>query len=197
MNMRILDLARKDLSQILHDWKSGLFLLIMPLLFTLFFGFVMGSGSAAKTGIDPRLPVGVIDQDGGRLAASLETLLEESEVIRPVMLQASDLGRADRMVEEGEVAAVVIIPSGYTTQLLTDQPVVLDVLMKPGQPAGQEPALTVTVIQANGQPAQDEGISAGSGYAQASAGMMVQFSIFGLVTSAMVLVLERKSGTLH
>jgi len=241
MNMRILDLARKDLSQILQDWKSGLFLLIMPLLFTLFFGFVMGSGSAATAGIDPRLPVGVIDQDGGRLAASLETLLEESEVIRPVMLQASDLERADRMVEEGEVAAVVIIPSGYTTQLLTDQPVVLDVLMKPGQPAGQtvsraletvtgrlsgaveaahiarransqsdmdqslaqaisawqEPALTVTVIQANGQPAQGEGISAGSGYAQASAGMMVQFSIFGLVTSAMVLVLERKSGTLQ
>ena len=34
--MRILDLARKDLFQILKDWKSGLFLLVMPILFTLF-----------------------------------------------------------------------------------------------------------------------------------------------------------------
>ncbi len=36
-----------------------------------------------------------------------------------------------------------------------------------------------------------------SGYAQASAGMMVQFSVFGLISSAMILMLERKSGTLQ
>ena len=45
--MRILVLAYKDLSQIVRDWKSGLFLLVMPLLFTLFFGFVFG-GSNTK-----------------------------------------------------------------------------------------------------------------------------------------------------
>ncbi len=66
--MRILDLAFKDLSQILRDWKSGLFLLVMPLLFTLFFGFVMGSASSPKTVADSRLVVGVIDQDGSDLS---------------------------------------------------------------------------------------------------------------------------------
>ena len=85
--MRIIHLAIKDLSQILRDWKSGLFLLIMPLLFTLFFGFVLGSATAPKPDVDPRLPVGVIDRDGGILAANLQTLLEESNVIRPVMLK--------------------------------------------------------------------------------------------------------------
>ncbi|HSL42419.1 MAG TPA: ABC transporter permease [Anaerolineales bacterium] len=239
--MRILDLAYKDLSQILRDWKSGLFLLVMPLLFTLFFGFVLGGGSAPKEEVDPRLPVGVIDQDHGSLAVSLETLLEDSEVIRPVALNEEESRGADQMVEDGDLAAVVIIPSGYTNQLLNDQPVSLEVIADTHQPAGQtasraletvtgrlsgavesahiarsaspgsdlednlaraiaaweKPGLTVAVEKATGNaPKEEEGASPG-GFAQASSGMMVQFSIFGLITSAMVLVLERKSGTLQ
>ena len=116
--MRILDLAFKDLSQILRDWKSGLFLLVMPLLFTLFFGFVMGSASAPKPDVDPRLPIGVIDQDGGSLATNLKTLLENSEVVRPVVLDEKNAKQLNQMVEDGALAAVVIIPDGYTIQLL-------------------------------------------------------------------------------
>ena len=239
--MRILDLAYKDLSQILRDWKSGLFLLVMPLLFTLFFGFVFGAGSDPKPEVDPRLPVGVIDQDQGSLAASLEKLLENSEVIRPVILNVGEAQQASQMVEAGELAAAVTIPSGYTTQLLADQPSTLEVIADTHQPAGQtasrgletvtgrllgaleaahisknasqqskvednlaqaisawdEPALTVTIERATGEVAKDEPATSSGGFAQASSGMMVQFSIFGLITSAMVLVLERKSGTLQ
>jgi ABC-2 type transport system permease protein len=239
--MRILDLAYKDLSQILRDWKSGLFLLVMPLLFTLFFGFVFGAGSNPKPEVDPRLPVGVIDQDHGSLAASLETLLEDSEVIRPVILNVEEAQQASQMIEDGDLVAAVIIPSGYTTQLLSDQPSTLEVIADIHQPAGQtasraletvtgrllgaveaahisknasqqsnvddnlaqaisawdEPALTVTIEKATGAVAKDEPVASSGGFAQASSGMMVQFSIFGLITSAMVLVLERKSGTLQ
>ena len=239
--MRILDLAFKDLSQILRDWKSGLFLLVMPLLFTLFFGFVMGSASAPKPDVDPRLPVGVIDQDGSSLATNLKMLLENSEVVRPVVLDEKDAKQLNQMVEDGALAAVVIIPDGYTTQLLADQPSMLEVIVNQSQPAGQtasraletitgrllgaveaahisksanqqsniqdnlgkaiaaweEPALTVSVEKATGNTTQNEQPTSYSGYAQASAGMMVQFSIFGLITSAMVLVLERKSRTLQ
>jgi ABC-type multidrug transport system permease subunit len=239
--MRILDLASKDLSQILRDWKSGLFLLVMPLLFTLFFGFVMGSASSSKPTVDPRLPIGVIDQDKGSLAVDLKTLLEDSQVVRPVVLDEKEAKQANQMIDAGDLAAVVIIPPGYTTQLLADQPIMLNVIVNQSQPAGQtasraletvtgrllgaveaahiskgispksnlqdsltqaitawkEPALTVSVEKAMGKATQAEPAVSVSGYAQASAGMMVQFSIFGLITSAMVLVLERKSGTLQ
>ena len=247
--MRILDLAYKDLSQIVRDWKSGLFLLVMPLLFTLFFGFVFGA-SSSKPEVDPRLPVGVINKDEqgeGSLAASLETLLEDSEVIRPVLLNEEEANQVNQMVEEGDLAAAVIIPSGYTDQLLADQPVTLDVIVDQNQPAGQtvsraletvtgrllgaveaahisveavqsqngqadlqvslaqaisaweEPALTVAVdaSRAIGAASQNKQATSIGGFAQASSGMMVQFSIFGLITSAMVLLLERKSGTLQ
>lgn len=243
--MRILYLAYKDLLQILQDWKSALFLLVMPLLFTLFFGFVFGGTLDSKPEVDPRWPVGVIDRDNGSLAFSLETLLEGSEVIRPVILDAEEATRANQMVHDGDLAAVVVIPAGYTAQLLADQPVMLDVIMNQGQPARQtvsraletatgrllgaveaahisvnaiksqngsvtsstledslaqaisawqEPTLSITVQKATGDAAKGASMS---GFAQASSGMMVQFSIFGLITSAMVLLLERKSGTLQ
>ncbi|HLO33616.1 MAG TPA: ABC transporter permease [Anaerolineales bacterium] len=246
--MRILYLAYKDLLQIVQDWKSALFLLAMPLLFTLFFGFVFGATANSKPDIDPLLPVGVINQDQGNLAVSLEKLLEGSEVIRPVVLNEQEAARADQMVQDGDLAAVVTIPFGYTDQLLADQPILLDVIIDQSQPAGQtasraldtvtgrllgaveaahisvntiksqngdtdpsnlqdslaealsaweEPALTVTVEKATGGASKDGQASSAGGFAQASAGMMVQFSIFGLITSAMVLVLERKSGTLQ
>lgn len=250
--MRILVLAYKDLLQILKDWKSGLFLLVMPILFTLFFGFVFGGSHNSKPDVDPRLPVGVINRDGGSLASNLERLLEGSEVIRPVVLDEREAEQVNQMVEDGDLAAVVTIPNGYTTQLLADQPLLLEVLVTTSQPAGQttsraietvtgrllgaveaahiainamesrdgsmdastrqvnlednlaqaisaweEPALTVVVEKATGEALQDQEAVSLSGFAQASSGMMVQFSIFGLITSAMVLVLERKSGTLQ
>lgn len=243
--MRILDLAHKDLIQILKDRKSWLFLLAMPLVFTLFFGFVMGSALNPKPDVDPRLPVGVIDQDGGSLALSLEKLLEESEVIRPEILDEEQAKQANQMVTDGDLAAVIVIPSGYTARLLADQTVTLEVIANQIQPAGQtalraletvtgrllgaveaahisleaaqaqntpadlekslakaisaweQPALTVSVEKATGETTQEEQATPISGFAQSSSGMMVQFSIFGLITSAMVLVLERKSGTLQ
>lgn len=242
--MRILDLAYKDLMQILRDWKSGLFLLVMPLLFTLFFGFVFGT-STSKSDVDPRLPIGLINQDRGSLAASLEKLMEDSEVIRPVRLDEEKIKQANQMVENGELMAVVVIPAGYTNRLLEDQPISLDVIVNQNQPAWQtasraletvtgrllgaveaahisiqtaesqnkhaslqnslaealsaweQPELTVTVEKATGEAFPNEQAASSAGFSQASSGMMVQFSIFGLITSAMVLLLERKSGTLQ
>jgi ABC-2 type transport system permease protein len=243
--MRILDLAYKDLRQIVRDWKSGLFIIVMPILFTVFFGFIYGSGSNPTPDADQRLPVGVIDQEGGPLTSHVETLLQNSEVVRPVVLEQEEAKQAERMVEEGDLAAVVIIPSGYTDQLLAGQAVLLEVIVNRNQPAGQtaaraletvtgrlrgaveaarisleaatsqngetnvedslaqaiaaweSPALTVEAEKATGQAFQNEQAPSLSGFAQASSGMMVQFSIFGLITSAMVLVLERKSRTLQ
>jgi ABC-2 type transport system permease protein len=246
--MRILYLAYKDLLQILQDWKSALFLLVMPLLFTLFFGFVFSGTSNSKSDADLRLPVGVINRDYGSLSVSLEKLMEHSEVIHPVVLNEEEANQSDQMVRNGKLAAVVIIPSGYTTRLLADHPILLEVIVNQAQPAGQtvssaletvtgrllgaveavhisvnainsqngsvtssaledslaqaisawqEPTLTVTVQKATGDAQKNGQSTLSGGFAQASSGMMVQFSIFGLITAAMVLVLERKSGTLQ
>ena len=61
---RIFDITLKDLTQILRDRKTFLFLLIMPIAFTILFGLAFG-GSGKPQPIT-RLPVGYLDQDQRR-----------------------------------------------------------------------------------------------------------------------------------
>jgi ABC-2 type transport system permease protein len=248
--MRVLDLVLKDLKQVIRDRKSALFLVVMPILFTLFFGLVLGPVFSSDGG-ESRLPIAVVNQDSdGNLHAPLFNLLSASSVIEPQSLADSD--QAGEMVADGELAAVVIVPPGYSQKLLADQGASLDVIADQGTPAGQtavravetatnrllaavesahisadayearvgfeseegrqaylqeglaraiaaweSPPLTVQIEKAVGD--AEEGSAAGSmsGFAQSSSGMIVQFAIFGLITSAMILVIERKTGALQ
>jgi ABC-2 type transport system permease protein len=246
--MRVVDLAIKDLVQIMRDWKSALFLVVMPILFTIFFGLIFGPGEAEG---DPRLPVGFVNQDqSGGLAANLRELLAASDVIRPVVLGEAEASRIDEQVRRGDLAAVLIVPEGFGQRALAGEEsqftVIADRATTAGQTAHsgietaasrlvgsvetahisaekaasregfaseaarqrylieavdlavaewQQPPMRVVTEQATG--ATTEGDEVPGGFTQSSPGMMVQFAIFGLITSAMVLVLERKAGVLQ
>jgi ABC-2 type transport system permease protein len=251
--MRILNVAKKDWMQIFRDWKSGLFLVVMPILFTLFFGTVMGSALNPDREGDTRLPVGVLNRDPGELISSkVLPLLEGSSAIRPLQLSESDSGDLVEAVSDGEFAAVVIVPEDFSQALLNGEPSRWQVVLDPSTPAGQtastaietahnqlrgavesaqlsleayqaragfeneadrrdyllagvdlalkewkSPPLTTRRELALGAAAAGEGSGELDGFVQASSGMMVQFAIFGLITAAMVLVLERKNKTLQ
>ena len=254
--MRVIDLALKDLLQIVRDWKSALFLVVMPILFTLFFGLI--SGTEAADG--PRLRVGFVDHDGASaLSASLQSLLEASDAVRLVILEGEQAERAGEFVRDEKLAAAVAVPAGFSEQALrpgsgqalAGEELWPTVIVDPNTPAGQaasnvvqaamtrllgavetahisaetfeakrsfedkaarqayldealslastawsQPPLTVTAEQA-GTPTDDREEISPNVYTQSSPGMLVQFVIFGLNTSAMVLVLERKSRTLQ
>jgi ABC-2 type transport system permease protein len=108
--MRAIDLALKDLSQIFRDWKAALFLVLMPVGFTLLFGFVFsGTGDG-----DPRLPVGFVDLDGDRpTSIHLLSLLHASESIRPEVWASDDVDGAQERVGTGDWAAAVLVPAGF------------------------------------------------------------------------------------
>ncbi|MFN2137996.1 MAG: ABC transporter permease [Candidatus Promineifilaceae bacterium] len=110
---RILDLALKDLRQISRDRKSFIFLLVMPVIFTLLFGFAFGGSSTA----DPRLPIGLADEDGSGQSAQLAAMLEQSGVLR---IEARDEPAAalNQQVVDETLAAAVIIPAGFGQALL-------------------------------------------------------------------------------
>ncbi len=131
--MRILDIAIKDLRQVVRERQSAFFLLIMPILFTLLFGFAFGGFGGAET--DPRLPVGFLDQDGGAAAAHLTTLLSGSDVVR-LVTETKDTAELEAQVKDGELAAAVIIPAGYGGQMLTGETAPLTVYVDPGSSAG-------------------------------------------------------------
>jgi ABC-2 type transport system permease protein len=247
--MRVIDLALKDLLQTVRDWRAAAFLVAMPILFTLLFGFLLRDANGDG---DQRLPVGFVDQAGGGvLSTQLLRLLEGSDVIRPDVLEREDADDAESKVADEELAAVVIVPAGYSERVLAGDDVALLVIANPASSAGrtaqagiqgavtrllgaaqtaqlsaqmleteagfsnpaarrafveetlrravdawEEPPLTVAVSQSDAATKEDDEEGANS-YAHASPSMMVQFTIAGLVASASILVLERKSRALR
>jgi len=108
--MRIFDIVSKDIRQMLRDWRTIFFMLVMPVLFTVMFGFVFSGGG--DSGEDLRLPVGYLDQDGSQLSSELKALLSASDVIR---IEDDEMTRPDmeQAVLDEDLAAVVIVPAGY------------------------------------------------------------------------------------
>jgi ABC-2 type transport system permease protein len=128
--IRIFDIAWKDMMQILRDRKTFLFLLIMPITFTLLFGFAFGgSGKIA----DPRLPVGYLDQDGEVLSADLKVLLATSTVIHLDEDTRRSTKDLDSLVANGKLAAAVIIPAGFSQSVLDGSPHKLTLIADPSQ----------------------------------------------------------------
>jgi len=250
--MRTFDLALKDISQLLRDKRSLLFLLAMPLIFTLFMGFAQKG--AAETP-DPRLAVGWVNNDAGNpVSEQLKKLLQAGDGIRLVELSSAEAAGVDQQVKSGSLAAAVVVPSGFSANALAGQPVqvklVAEELSTIGQSAFQlarvpvsrtmgaleaarlyvkavdahQPYASAAARQSdlvaqftsaaqNWQQSADQGPKivlekaagaaaqgqplGGNAYNQSSPGMLVMFAVFGLTSSAAILVEERKTRTLQ
>jgi ABC-2 type transport system permease protein len=130
--IRILDIALKDLLQLSRDFKTFMFLLIMPVVFTFLFGYAFGGFGGDS---DSRLPVGYLNQDDNWATDELHDLLADSEVIRleeNVFRSSSDL---EKLVADGELAAAVIVPDGYGRAILKNKIVRLIVIADTGTSA--------------------------------------------------------------
>ena len=136
--MRISELAIKDLRQIARDRKSFMFLLVMPIAFTLLFGFAFGGNSTA----DSRLPVGLVDEDGSALSQQLVTMLAASEVVR-IELENAAVTDLQQQVADKQIAAAILIPAGFGAALLGDA----STDSAPPEPVeGGEAPLAVTIV---------------------------------------------------
>lgn len=247
--MRIIDLAFKDLSQILRDKRSLIFLVAMPILFTLFMGFAYKSGGNDQAEGDQRIPLGWVNNDGESvLSRQLFIQLSESDSVKLVEMAPENV---DAAVRDGEVAGALVIPAGYSEKIqaaATDPSaavppqltLIADISTPQGQSLYQTLRVGVTRLMSaveiaalgagtvgTGDPAEFERALTDAAHAwsatdssaqvkvelavkepeqawygdnpynQASPGILVQFAIFGLVTSGQILVQERKSRTLQ
>jgi ABC-2 type transport system permease protein len=241
--MRIFDLAFKDLSQIVREKRSLLFLVAMPVLFTLFMGFAF---KGAVQTPDPRLPLGFLNQDPqGAISQQLHQSFLNSDSIRLVDIQSSELDASSQKINKGELAGVLVIPENYSQKIFAGEKIqlvlVADELSTTGQslfelvrvpitrlmgsveisrlalpanstvPSNEERTNLFQSAYAAWNKAVESGASivvekaigknkatdayAGNAYNQTSPGILLQFAIFGLVTSANILVQERKTHT--
>jgi ABC-2 type transport system permease protein len=109
--IRILDITQKDLLQLVRDRKAFLFLLIMPVAFTLLFGYAFGGFGGSSS--DSRLPVGYLDQDNSRISRKLHDLLAASKIIRLDDNPARSVSDLEQLVAQEKLAAAIIIPASY------------------------------------------------------------------------------------
>jgi ABC-2 type transport system permease protein len=233
---RILDIAFKDLLQLMRDFKTFMFLLLMPVLFTFLFGFAFGGFSGPS---DSRLPVGYLDQDGTWLSHALRDELTDSDVIRLDEDKNRTYPDLELLVANGDLAAVIIVPDRYGATFLKGKNARLIIIADTSTAAWttieaevmatisrldsavrtatilegidaermpfayafdqsldawNQPPIAVRETTSSAVEASDDSIAA---LAHTSPGMMLQFAIAGLLTSAQVIVTERKSRTLQ
>jgi ABC-2 type transport system permease protein len=240
--MRTLSLALKDLAQILRDRRSLLFLVAMPVVFTLFMGFAYGTSTGGDENTDTRIPLAVVDPEPEAvLNRALAGRLARSDSVRTVPLAEPEAMEAYR---RGEVAGVLRVPAGFSSGAETGEIRQLTLIAEAGSAQGQSlyqllrgpvsqlfsaveiarmseeygldpgdyaPAFgaawegweaysleqLVQVELAVGDGAETGDWTGGNPYNQASPGIVVMFAIFGLITSAQILVQERKTRTLQ
>jgi ABC-2 type transport system permease protein len=131
--IRIIDIALKDLMQLSRDFKTFIFLLVMPIIFTFIFGFAFGAFGGGDS--DSRLPVGYKSQDDHWVTEELHNLLEESDVIRldeNLFLSSTDF---EKLVADGDLAAAIIVPDGYGRAFLKNKKARLIVITDTGTQA--------------------------------------------------------------
>jgi ABC-2 type transport system permease protein len=234
--IHVFDIAFKDLLQLVRDRKTFLFLLIMPVVFTLLFGYAFGGFSGEAS--DPRLPVGFVNADQSWLSDELHRLLGASQVIRLESYPDRLLTDLEAAVAEGELAGAVILPAGYGKAMLSGKPaqvtliidqastaattvkaeilaqanrldsaahtaivlervagerIPFDYAFEQSLSAWQDPPIAVAETTSTAISQENDR----AGLAHTSPGMMLQFAIASLLTSAQVLVNERKSRSLQ
>ncbi|MAT42612.1 MAG: hypothetical protein CL609_09745 [Anaerolineaceae bacterium] len=230
---RIFDITLNDLRQLLRDRQTFLFLLLMPIAFTLLFGLAFGSFNKPEANADTRPIVVFNNQDDGNLGNQLADIFSGSNLIQIKTEQNQNQTELESLVKNDSVAAVVTVPTGYTASLKSDQPIVLELLIKqnnnhaylietevkklsnrmvqstkishtlvrliPGlsfeenlnkiNKAWRNPPIVISSQIVPNQQNNSNGMSA----AQTAPGMMLQFSLAGLLTAGQMIVNERKS----
>ena len=132
--IRIFDIALKDLLQLSRDFKTFMFLLIMPIVFTLLFGYAFGGFGGA--GGDARIPVGFLDHDHSRFSKSLREILKESKVIRLDEDDSRAMIDLENLIADNKVAAAVIVPADYGKMTLDGKSAKLIFIGDAASPAG-------------------------------------------------------------
>jgi len=112
-------IAFKDLKLVFRDKAALMFMLLAPFLLTLGMGFVTGAyGSSGSSGIS-QIKIILVNQDDGQLGQALVDLFQSVDLVDLVApTLVTDAGTARAQIDAGDAAAAVIIPDGFTDNII-------------------------------------------------------------------------------
>lgn len=116
---------------IARDFRSPITLImafVMPLIFTAVLGVALDEGD----GTDTRIPVLLVDEDGGAMAQNIALALENSEIVKPAQSplgEALPATRAEAVAALDDYVRVLFLPAGFGAALLNGDPVTAEFLV--------------------------------------------------------------------
>ena len=118
---KVIAVATKELRQILRDRRTLLILLFIPAFFLLLYGYALN--------FDIRnVSIVVKDQDRSTKSRELVSAFVNSGYFNLIGYVDSDR-EIDRLVDEGRVRTVLVIPPGFERRLTLRQPVIVQVII--------------------------------------------------------------------
>ena len=118
--MKALSITFKDLQIFFKDRGAMLQLFLLPLVFVVVFTGALGA--IGKGEEDARIPLPVVDLDGGELA---RTLLDNINAAGGVRVEPYAQAEAMALLDENEIDRVLTIPPDFTAGIADGQPVTL------------------------------------------------------------------------
>lgn len=122
-------IAAKDLRQRFRDRSAIVLGFVAPVLVAALMSFAFSSVEAFHADI------ALVDNDRGQIAVALRTALsgpEMSDVLTLKPIESEQQAR--KLVDDGEVGAGLVIPQGFSTAAVGDEPVGITVLGSPDNP---------------------------------------------------------------
>jgi ABC-2 type transport system permease protein len=126
---KIFAIAKNDLKLEFSSRDEIIFFLILPMLFTWIIGLTMQSMfTGDEDSGDNRTPITIINEDNGEIAANLITVLNQSDLIRPLEIDAET---AWQRYEDEEISALLSIPADFSASTTAMQNTTLSLTLNP------------------------------------------------------------------
>ncbi len=138
--MNALNIALKDLRIFFKDRGAIVQLFLLPLLFIVVFSGALAAISSEEE--DTRIPLSVVDLDGGE---SAQTLLDGLDAAGGVRVERYEQDEALALLEENELARVLTIPAGFTADLADNRQVTLRLVNHPDADTEETEAVRLVV----------------------------------------------------
>jgi ABC-2 type transport system permease protein len=139
--MKSLSVALKDL-QIMFKDRGGLVqLFLLPLVFIVVFSGALGAIGSGEE--DTRLPLPVVDLDGGEAAEALVAGLEAAGGVRPEIF---DQSVAQSQLDENEISRMLVIPADFTSGTQAGQVVELKLISHPDADLQETEAVRLVIV---------------------------------------------------
>lgn len=139
--MNVITIALKDLLVLAKKPGSMVLLFLVPLVFVVVFSGALGAIGEGEVA-DTRIPLPVVDLDGGEAA---QTLIDELDAAGGVRVERYEQAEAMALLSDNEVARVLTIPAGLTAAFAERGSVTLRLVSHPDADPEQTEAIRLVV----------------------------------------------------